>query len=253
MFAVIRNFLTLLLAISSIGCVGANFVRPEAGFLKNGVTTYAEVVGRFGIPYQVGSMTKNERAVKFAAYAHRTRGEAHRDGVLATRLMTLFFFDDKLVGHTFVSSWADDHTDFDETKVPQISKGKSTRSQVVSFLGRPSGYYWYPLIKERRGEAAVYEYYEQELVASIFTGVHGVRLYVKRLTVTFDTNGIVTDVEFETVRSASQRFIVWPPNRGVLNIGHLRDREKSTSGVRLPVESCRAFCQEGRNCLSHFG
>ena len=200
MFAVIRNFLGIVLAVSLIGCgvAGTTFVRPEPEFLKNGATTYSEVAERFGVPYQGGSILKNGRAIKFAIYSYSALLAGHRANPLSMRLLMLFFLDDNLVGHAFVSSWADDHTDFDETKIPQIVKDHSVRSQVVALLGPPSGYYRYPLIKERRGEAAVYAYWEGDVS---LTGTYS---YEKELRVILDENDVVTDVEFESVSRAER-------------------------------------------------
>ena len=50
--------------------------------------------------------------------------------------MGFYFFDEVLVGHEFLSSWAEDHTDFDEKKVSTIVKGKTTRAEVIQLLGQ---------------------------------------------------------------------------------------------------------------------
>ena len=105
--------------------------------------------------------------------------------------MGLYFHNDTLVGHEFISSWADDHTDFDEAKIKEIIKGKTTRAQVVQLLGKPGGFYIFPLIKASTGEAAVYAYSE----------VRGFTPYQKLLVVTFDAAGVVTEVEFTSAGS----------------------------------------------------
>jgi hypothetical protein len=176
------------------GCAGRDFVRPDAQGLKNGETTYAQVMATMGQPRQEGTALKNEKTVKTASYAYASLGgKPLHEGVTAARAAGLYFYNDVLVGHEFISSWAEDHTDFDETKIDRIVKGRTTRSEVLTLLGKPSGYYVYPLIKSPTGEAAVYAYLE----------VRGFKPFRKLLIVTFDAGGIVTDVEYTSAGSRS--------------------------------------------------
>ena len=169
------------------GCAGRDFIRPDLDVLRNGQTTYAEVVAKFGTPYAEGSVVKNDRTVKTASYAYASLGgKPRREGVTAARAMGFYFDNDRLVGHEFISSWAEDHTDFDETRAKDIIRGKTSRAEVFRLLGKPNGYHIFPLIKASTGEAAVYAY----------TEVIGFKPFQKVLVVTFDPSGIVTDVEF---------------------------------------------------------
>lgn len=183
--------LRCLFAVSAIsalfGCAGTDFVRPDSQDLKNGQTTYAQVVARMGEPRREGSVIKNDQTLKTASYGYASfGGKPRREGVTPARSIGFYFYNDTLVGHEFISSWDEDHTDFDDGKIKNIIKGKTTRAEVVRLLGKPSGYYIFPLIKASTAEAAVYAYVE----------VRGFTPYTKLLVVTFDAAGIVTDVEF---------------------------------------------------------
>jgi hypothetical protein len=178
-----RNLLPVLLAVFIGGCtagVGTRFVRPEPESLKNGQTKYGQIIERFGIPFRKGTVVKNEKTVEQIFYFYASAGGA------AVRTLGFYFLNDVLVGHEFGSSWPEDHTDFDDSKVGQIAKGKSTRSEVLAFFGRPGGFYIYPMIKTQSGEAGVYLMYSQVY--------RNVVPPPKSLIVTFDSSGIVTEL-----------------------------------------------------------
>jgi hypothetical protein len=96
------------------------------------------------------------------------------------------------VGYEFISSYQDDHTDFDETEVGQIEKSKTTRSQVTALMGRSGGMYAYPLIKSKSDRALVY------CDLRTRSAPMSVKIYQKRLVVAFNGADTVTDVEFST-------------------------------------------------------
>jgi len=183
------NLLPVLIAIFISGCaVGTQFVRPEPESLKNGETKYSQIIERFGFTSREGTVVKNEKSVKTLSYTYLPAPA----GSAGFRGLGFYFLNDVLVGYEFTSSAAEDHTDFDETKINQIIKGKSTRAAVIALLGRPGGYYNYPMIKSQSGEAAVYKY------SKVTTGFLTPSILLKSLVVTFDTSGIVADVEFSS-------------------------------------------------------
>nr|AIA18832.1 SmpA / OmlA family [uncultured bacterium] len=186
-----KRVLSILSIVALLGCAGSNFVRPDSADIKNGKTTYAQVVAKMGEPRREGSMIKNDKTLRTASYAYASvGGKPLNDGVTAARAIVFYFDGDLLVGHEFVSSWAEDNTDFDETKASQIIKGKTTRSELQQLLGKPSGYHIYPLIKAPEGEAAAYVFSETR--GSAFN----LKFFRKVLLVTMDNTGTVTDVEF---------------------------------------------------------
>jgi len=175
------------------GCAGTDFVRPDTESLKNGQTTYAEVVARMGKPWRDGTVVKNEKTIQHVTYAYAaTAGQPLRPGVTPARAAGFYFHNGTLVGHEFISSWATDNTDFDDNKVKEIAKGKTTRAQLTQLLGKPAGAYVHPMIKAEAGDAAVYAYAETS--GSAFN----LKFYRKVLVVTFDAAGVVADIDFSS-------------------------------------------------------
>ena len=173
------------------GCAGTDFVRPDTESLLVGQMTNAQVRARMGEPRREGALVKNEKTLKTATYAYASVGGKPRTpGVTPARAIGFYFYNDTLVGYEFISSWAEDHSDFDDGKVKDIVKGKTTRADLAQLLGKPVGRYIYPMIKSETGDAAVYAYAETS--GSAFN----LKFYRKTLIVTFDAGGVATDVEF---------------------------------------------------------
>jgi outer membrane protein assembly factor BamE (lipoprotein component of BamABCDE complex) len=188
-FAVKLSAFFLIVLLS--GCAGTNFVRINDDALILGQTTPEQISARLGKPYQEGTAIKHEQQIKSAAYAYAsTGGEGAAEGVVAARSQGFYFFNDKLVGYEFISSWKEDSTNFDNSKISQIKKGESTRSDVVRLLGNPGGRAIYPIIPNSNEEAINYVYSQTK--GSAFN----LKFYQKQLVVTFNKNGVVTDVEF---------------------------------------------------------
>lgn len=183
---------TILMSVvlAVVGCAGREFVRPEADTLVLTKTTYQEVRERFGSPFREGTVVKNGVKLKTVSYAYASGGASLVGGVTPARAMGLYFMDNRLVGHEFLSSYAEDHTDFDEGKVDTIKKGETTRAQVVEVFGKPGGVYVYPLIKGKDDQALVYTYSQTRGTA------FNLKVYQKLLVVSYGPDGIVTDVEF---------------------------------------------------------
>lgn len=176
------------------GCAGRDFVRPDAASVTVGRTTYKEVLDRFGQPFREGTALKNEKSIRTLSYAYAdVGGKPYRDGVTPARAQGFHFHNDVLVGHEFVSSWASDHSDFDDRRIGDIVKATTTRDQIIAMFGRPGGIYTYPMIKAASGNALVYAYFDTRR-----TGFASFSFYRKMLVVTFDAAGIAVDVEFTT-------------------------------------------------------
>jgi outer membrane protein assembly factor BamE (lipoprotein component of BamABCDE complex) len=187
--AVMSAVLGLMLLLS--GCAGTNFTRVADDTLVLGQTTSEQITARLGSPYREGVLTKNNEQLKTAVYAYAaTTGEGAADGVTPARSQGFYFFENRLVGYEFSSSWKEDSTNFDATKVAQIKKGESTRADVVRPLGNPGGKGIYPLIPGKDENAVNYLY--TQVTGSAFN----MKVYQKQLVVTFDKQGVVTNVEF---------------------------------------------------------
>ncbi len=188
----VLSLFAVLLALS--GCAGKNFVRPEQGAFKLGVTNYAAVTQQLGQPVREGSLVKNEKNIKSITYAYAsTGGEPLEEGVIPARAMVYYFLNDTLIGQEFVSSFKSDNSNFDDTKIPMIVKGKTTRAEVIQILGRPSGTCIPPIVKATSGEALGYAYSTTR--GGAFSGF---KFFRKALLVSFDERDQVSDLEFSS-------------------------------------------------------
>jgi hypothetical protein len=173
------------------GCQGKNFVRPAPGALVLEKTTYEEVIRQLGNPYRKGSSLKQGQTITSITYAHANAWATSGFGnVTPTRSMRLHFVNGVLVGYEFTSSYQSDLTDFDETKVTQIRTGETKEPEVEQLLGQAGGMYAYPLIKRESERALVYLYSQTR------SEPFAVNVYLKKLVVSVDGNGVVNDVEF---------------------------------------------------------
>jgi hypothetical protein len=105
--------------------------------------------------------------------------------VAQARVTFVYFDHDTLAGYNYSSSFKDDDTYFDESKLQQILVGSSTREDVVKFVGEPTGEQVYPLANELG---------TRELVWGCFvTRTYGAKLRseTKSLVVTVNGNGVV--------------------------------------------------------------
>lgn len=198
--SMMRSIVAGMLVLGLLGCAGKDFVRPDANTLKNGQTTYAQVTQMYGKPFAEGSVIKNDKTVKSVSYAYASLGgKSVKEGVVPARAMGLYFYNDTLVGYEFISSMAEDNTDFDESRTSQIVKGTTTQADLIQLIGKPSGYAIYPMIKATTGQGAVYTY--MEVSGGPFTSR---KTYRKGLVVTFSDQGIVTDLDFSSSGTRQQ-------------------------------------------------
>lgn len=173
------------------GCAGSNFVRPNEGELTLGQSSSADVVNRMGDPIKNGELLKNNQQLKVSRYAYAsTGGESAYPGVTPARALVFTFFKDKIASQDFASSFKIDSTDFDGAKVPSIIKGKTTKEEVISMFGKPSGEAIYPVIKNANDRAYIYSY--NQVKGSVFN----MKFYSKALVVSFNESGVVSDVEY---------------------------------------------------------
>jgi hypothetical protein len=190
MFSKIEKIFLVIVIVVLAGCAGKDFVRPDSGAMKNGQTTYNQVVQQFGKPYAEGTLQKNDKLVKTISYAYASVGGKSHKGGTPARAMGFHFFDNILVGYDFVSSFAEDNTDFNEMKLNQITEGKTTLDEAIQILGEPSGYYIYPLIESNSEEAVAYSYSETK--GSVFN----MKMFRKILVITYGGDRVVTKVEY---------------------------------------------------------
>jgi hypothetical protein len=185
-----RALAVLALLLVSAGCAGRDFKRPALESLAVGQATEAEIRRRFGTPYREGTVLKNNETMKILSYAYASSASAAPGGLVPARAQEFYLWRDVLIGHHFTSSFPDDKTDFDGTKAPQIKKGETTESAVVSLLGPPHGAYRYPLIADRDARAAVYLF--EQVKGSAFNP----KFYRQTLVVQYDSAAVVKEVEY---------------------------------------------------------
>jgi hypothetical protein len=191
-----KHVLLITLLLLLVGCVGRDFIRPAADSLRLGQTTWAQVEERYGKPYKESVYTLDGIDIVTEIYAYgslsASRHRAKINSAGAARKLEFKFHNNILVGYVYSSSWAEDHTDFDETKSAKIVKGLSRKTDVMQLLGKPSGYYIYPMIEPRSGDAAVYYYTETRAGVA-----QQAQTLSKLLVVTFADNGLVSDVSLK--------------------------------------------------------
>jgi outer membrane protein assembly factor BamE (lipoprotein component of BamABCDE complex) len=187
-----KVLLALVAIVLLSGCAGTNFKRPDAEALAVGKSTSADIARVMGVPpFQQGELLKNNEKIKTTRYAYAEgAGTGRYPGVVPARAMVFSTFNDLLVGQEFVSSFPEDATEFDESKISTITKGRSTRTEVLSLLGKPNGEAAYPLIKNKAERGVIYSYSHAK--GTVFN----MKFYSKALIVSFDTNNVVTDVDY---------------------------------------------------------
>ena len=183
------KFAVISFALLLTGCAGTNFVRVTDDALILGETTQEQIKSRLGSSYKEGVVVKNNQQMKTASYAYAA-GDAAAEHAIAGRSQGFYFFNDKLVGYEFTSSWKEDSTDFDSGKVSQVKKGESTKTDVMRLFGTPGEKYIYPVIQNNSEEAVNYVY--QHSKGSAFN----LKFHQKLLVVTFNKQGVVTNVEY---------------------------------------------------------
>lgn len=187
----IKLLATLVTAAALVGCAGTNFKRPDPGALEVGKSTAAQVAQVMGAPQQTGESLRNGEKLKMHRYAYAEgTGTGKYPGVVPARAMVFLTHNDLLVAEEFVSSFPNDATDFDDSKVSAIVKGKTSRNEVQALLGKPNGRGVYPFIKTRGESADIYSYSHAK--GSVFN----MKFYAKTLIVSYDARGIVSEVEF---------------------------------------------------------
>lgn len=186
--------LSLLIGVTAllVGCAaGTDFQRLEVNQLVYGTDTPETIKQKLGKPSSEGTITQNEKQFNTMSYAYASgRGSAAHKGVTAARGQGFYFYQNKLVGHDFSSSWKVDSTDFDESKISEIKEGNTTIQEVIELLGNPVGEFIFPFAKNETEKVKVYSY--SQVKGSVFNMKH----YRKILFVTHDENGIVTEVEY---------------------------------------------------------
>ncbi|WP_157953978.1 hypothetical protein [Microbulbifer sp. A4B17] len=180
------------------GCTGIGTKPLGENELALGVDTEQTIKEKLGKPYEKGVFVKNDQQILTLAYAYPTTGKKPvNENISGARNQGFYFFNNKLVGQDFVSSLAEDSTDFDESKVPLISEGQTSIREAQDLLGKPSGEYQYPLISNKAEKAKVYMYSQTN--KAIFQPAS----YQKILILSYNIDGIITKIDFAELGNKS--------------------------------------------------
>ena len=186
------------LALWTAGCVRpGDFVRPSWDFRQLGKTTYTEIVARFGRPNSERTNLESKQTVKTISYWYA--GTISYGRPANDRIIEFHFVDLVLVGYKFASTFKEDDTNFDETKISEIKKGETTQAQVIRLMGQPTGESIFPLVQRKEKQNLVYWYQQRRNVQREGDWIGWSsewRHYRKVLIVTVGENGVVTDVTF---------------------------------------------------------
>jgi hypothetical protein len=225
-----RVSIAVFITVFLTACAGTDFKKVEINQLAYGSDTPETIKQKLGEPYGEGTVTKNEKQFKTMSFVYAsTGGSAAYKGVTAARSQGFYFFQNKLVGHEFTSSFAIDSTDFDESKVSEIKEGSTTIQEVIELLGGPGGEWVYPLVKNANEKAKIYLY--SHMTGSAFA--FNLKFYRKSLVVTHDENGIVTEVTYASSGTKSG--------------------EKHTESIETPVLASQSNPEGEKSTFDYYG
>ena len=219
-FAVMRNteikmrgpWFVMLIALVCAGCthvVGKDFQRPDGASLVLGKTTKSEVVALYGPPdSEQASVSSGGEAAstqpKSEFYTTQVSGSystinyrysvyvppvlAGGSANFSGKAVSFFFHDGTIFGYNFSSDMKTDSSNFDETKLAALEKGKSTEVDVRAILGAPSGEAIYPAVLKQGQKKWLYVFQSADLSTR--------KILLKRLVVLFNEQGRLQDFQF---------------------------------------------------------
>lgn len=147
-----------MLVISTMTGCASNFVKPPQEAISLGKSSGADVIKIAGAPTYPEQISKvNGETVKALSYFYND-GAKFWGLIIPWRSMLYTTYNDVVVGEEFNSTMDGESTEFPVEKVSQIVKGKSTKDEVISILGNPSGKIIFPLVNRKDQTGLVYAY-----------------------------------------------------------------------------------------------
>lgn len=161
---------------------------PVWKVLSTKVGTFAEPLERL--------QSINNFELREMYYGHSGSGIPKYEDQHPTRGQIFYFFQNRLVGHYYLSTLRDDHTDFAVENIEKIVTGKTIRKEVHQLLGPPTGRFVYPLAPRNAYDADVY--YSETAEGWITGGRFKARFnhQIKKLIVIYNNQNTVIDVLF---------------------------------------------------------
>lgn len=175
---VVARTVVVALALLSTACVsvGRDFPQPEPDSLVLGQTTISETVSKYGPPQSRTKRSSNEPATGTQVNGEDLPAGLRRAAVTGdietatylyaraagrganSRLLTMSFWNDRMISWTYASNFDTDNTNFDESKLPSFVNGKTTRADIVRELGKPGGESVYPFVANQGNRSLSYQY-----------------------------------------------------------------------------------------------
>lgn len=172
------------------GCAH-DFVRPAQDAVLLGHSTKEDVLKVAGNPTVKNDKIQiNGENIQTLTYFY-VKGAKFYGLIAPQRTLTYSFFNNVLIGEEFNSSFDEESTNFEAEKAFILTKGKSTKADVIAALGKPAGEVRYPIIKDKEGKGIVYEY-----TATRNGGVVMITTQLV-LVITLDANNIVSDISYK--------------------------------------------------------
>ena len=194
----------ILLALFTGGCasVGQKFDSTKVQTLDLGSMHDTDFHAAFGDPHSDIRNSDSDGSYEEVTYLY-----AHADLSNAqARQLTLEFKDGSLNGYNYFSSFDEDKTSADPSKTSAIKRGVSTKSDVVSLLGKPHGKIKTPTKMPdftKFNKPGVAEIWCWVAIGSVSTfGDHSTTSNV--IVISFDPSGVVTDVSSQQQNTAGQ-------------------------------------------------
>ncbi len=182
---------TLLMFIfNGLGLAAEKVKYPAPEVLVLGETTNDQVIELFGKPKNKPVSEETKDGILLRLY-YIESGNMYK-GFLPMRQLGFYFKDNVLIGYDWFSSFKDDSSDYDDTKIDLIKKGETTWEQVIELMNCKYGIYTYPKTDDPDDRALVYTYSHYEVLVGFKTKTN---VYTKVLMVVCDKDGIVKDVE----------------------------------------------------------
>jgi len=207
---ILASIVTFIAVSACTTTTERQFERPTATTLKIGQTTRAQAVALYGesrtqssfsLPITTSSPTAFDAAdetgiVAVASYSYIiSRAPILGDNpdtvdpkVTPARTMTLYYWNDRVAGFRGSSTFREDKTEFDESKINLIEKGKTSVTQLTALIGKPSGQMAYPLVRNKGNEKLIYSYSSFKRDTRVFQ--------MKTLEVLTNAQNVVIDYKF---------------------------------------------------------
>jgi len=174
----------MLLVTGKADAIGRDFKRPEPESLELGKTTSAEVIAKLGAAAgPLSTMKPQNEPEDLPPGLRRAAAISEAKGLLYyysygpgpnggkdihSKALTLVFWNDRLISHSYSSSVPGDITTYNESKLSSFVRGRTTRGDVVREMGRAGGEGIYPFIADQGNRTVSYSYHSTVLAGSYF-------------------------------------------------------------------------------------